>query len=48
MKTYREMIAGQKGIDLVSSVYKVKRYFPKEEQFGITNHIQKSFDLYSR
>jgi four helix bundle protein len=42
MKTYRDLIAWQKAIDLVSNIYKVSTAFPKEEIYGLTNQMRRS------
>ena len=42
MKTFREFVAWQKAMDLVTEVYKLTRTFPKEEQFGLTSQVRRS------
>ncbi len=42
MKTYRELIAWQKGIDLVIHIYKITREFPKEELYGLVDQMKRS------
>jgi len=42
MKTYKELIVWQKGIDLVSMIYKITNGFPKEEMFGLTSQIRRA------
>jgi four helix bundle protein len=41
-RTYRELIAWQKGMDLVVSVYQLTRRFPHEEQYGLTSQLRRS------
>jgi len=42
MKTYRELVAWQKGMALVSHVYQISREFPKEEVYGLTNQMRRA------
>jgi four helix bundle protein len=42
MKTYRELIAWQKGIVLVSLVYKITGHFPGSEIYGLTNQMRRA------
>jgi four helix bundle protein len=42
MKTYRDLIAWQKGIALVSYIYKASADFPKEEIYGLTNQMRRA------
>ena len=42
MKTYRDLIVWQKGIDLSVSVYNVTHSFPQHELYGITNQLRRS------
>ena len=42
INSYKDLIAWQKGIDLVSIVYKVLEKFPKEEKFGLISQISRS------
>lgn len=41
MKTFRDLLIWQKGMLLVTECYSVSNYFPKEEQFGLTNQIRR-------
>lgn len=41
-KSYRDLIAWQKGIGLVAEVYRVTRAFPKEEQYGLTSQLRRA------
>jgi len=42
MKTHKDLIAWQKGINLVTDVYKITRIFPKEEMFCLVNQIRRA------
>lgn len=42
IKSFRDLIIWQRGIDLVKDVYKETRNFPKEELYGLTNQIRRS------
>ena len=42
IKSYKDLIAWQKGIDLVTAVYKILEKFPKEEKFGLISQISRS------
>jgi four helix bundle protein len=40
-KTYRDLIAWRKGMELVLAVYRSTEKFPKHERFGLTQQIQR-------
>lgn len=42
MKTYKDLIVWQKGIELVVAVYELTDKFPKEEVFGLTSQIRRA------
>ena len=42
LKSYGELIAWQKAMDLVQSVYEAVRTFPKEEIYGLTSQIRRA------
>lgn len=42
MKTYRELIAWQKGIELVLLVYTVTKSFPREELYALADQLKRS------
>ena len=42
MKTYRDLIVWQKGVDLSVNIYDITKSFPKEEAYGITSQIRRS------
>ncbi|HTC94849.1 MAG TPA: four helix bundle protein [Terriglobales bacterium] len=41
-KSYRDLIAWQKAIQLVTDIYKTTRQFPKEEIYGLTSQIRRA------
>lgn len=41
MKTFRDLLIWQKGMDLVTHTYTVTANFPKDEQFGLTSQIRR-------
>ena len=41
-RTYRDLIAWQKAMKLVSELYAVTHRFPGEERFGITNQLRRA------
>ncbi|MEI6775821.1 MAG: four helix bundle protein [Chloroflexales bacterium] len=42
VRTYQELIAWQKAMDLVVAVYEQTRAFPKEETYGLTNQLRRA------
>jgi len=42
LKSYRELIAWQKAMFLVQSVYEAVRTFPKEEIYGLTSQLKRA------
>src|SRR5262245_1403574 len=42
VRSYQDLIAWQKAMDLVVGVYKVTGGFPKEEQFWLTNQLRRA------
>ncbi len=40
--SYRNLVAWQKAMDLVTDVYKVTRGFPKEEIYGLTSQLRRA------
>ncbi|MDD3662384.1 MAG: four helix bundle protein [Candidatus Pacebacteria bacterium] len=42
MKTYKDLIVWQKGVQLVVLIYKLLNNFPKEEVFGLSSQIKRS------
>jgi len=41
MKTYTELFVWQKSMELVTSVYRETRNFPKEEIYGLTSQVRR-------
>jgi four helix bundle protein len=41
-KSHRDLVAGQKAMDLVTAVYQVTASFPKEESHGLTSQLRRS------
>jgi len=42
LKTYRDLTAWQKAMDLVVASYGLSRGFPTEERFGLTSQLQRA------
>jgi four helix bundle protein len=42
VKSYRELVAWQKAMDLVEVVYRSTACFPKEEMYGLTSQVRRS------
>jgi four helix bundle protein len=42
LNSYTELIAWQKAMDLVTSVYRTTMTFPKEEIYGLTSQMRRS------
>jgi len=41
-KSYRDLVAWQKAMDLVTTTYKLSAKFPKEEMFGLTSQLRRA------
>ena len=41
-QSYRDLIAWQKGIELVAPIYRVTQTFPKEEIYGLTSQLRRA------
>jgi four helix bundle protein len=41
-QSYKDLIAWQKSMDLVVSVYAMTRFFPVEERYGLVSQIRRS------
>ena len=41
-QSYRDLIAWQKGIALVATIYRVTQVFPKEELYGLTSQLRRA------
>jgi len=42
INSFRDLRVWQKGIELVKEIYKITRYFPKEEQDGLASQMRKA------
>jgi four helix bundle protein len=42
IKSYRELFAWQKAMDLVALVYRASARFPREEVFGLTSQLRRA------
>ena len=42
IKSYTELVAWQKSVDLVTTVYRLSQKFPKEEVYGLTSQIRRA------
>lgn len=41
-RSYKDLIAWQKAMDLVTATYRSTARFPKEEQFGLTSQLRRA------
>jgi len=41
-RNYTDLVAWQKGMDLVELVYRVTACFPREERYGLTNQLRRA------
>jgi four helix bundle protein len=41
-KSYRDLVAWQKAMDLVTAIYEATASFPKEELFGLTSQLRRA------
>jgi four helix bundle protein len=42
VQTYRDLIAWQKGMELVIAVYRLTEKLPRDERFGLTNQLRRA------
>lgn len=42
VKSYRELLVWQKGIDLVSIIYRLTKSFPNQEMYGLAAQLQRA------
>ena len=42
VKTFRDLIAWQKAVDLVTLVYEITKSFPSDERFGLTQQLRRA------
>lgn len=41
IKSYKDLVAWQKAMQLVTDIYNITKSFPKEEIYGITNQLRR-------
>ena len=41
-RSYKDLVAWQKAMDLVTATYRATAGFPKEEQFGLTSQLRRA------
>ena len=41
-KSYRDLIAWQKAMDLVTAIYRITACFPREEIYGLTSQMRRA------
>ena len=41
-RTYKDLVAWQKAMELVTEVYKATQHFPKEEIYGLTAQVRRA------
>lgn len=41
-QSYRDLIAWQKGIALVATIYRITQNFPKDELYGLTSQLRRA------
>ena len=42
VKTFRDLVAWQKGMELAKRIYRISQGMPKAEQFGLTNQLRRA------
>jgi len=42
VRSYRDLIAWQKAVELVTEIYRVSKKFPSEELFGLTSQLRRA------
>ncbi|MBU4355008.1 MAG: four helix bundle protein [Proteobacteria bacterium] len=40
--SFRDLVVWQKGVDLVTEIYRLSKKFPKDELFGLTSQIRRA------
>ncbi len=41
-RSYKDLVAWQKSMDLVTAIYGATIHFPKDEQFGLTSQVRRA------
>jgi len=42
VRSYRDLLVWQKGMDLAAEVYRLSRLWPKEELYGLTSQVRRA------
>jgi four helix bundle protein len=42
VKSFHDLVAWQKSMELVTEIYRVSQRFPKEEMFGLTSQVRRA------
>jgi four helix bundle protein len=42
LRSYRELIAWQKSVELVTEIYSITKEFPRDEIYGLTSQLRRS------
>ncbi len=42
MQTYKDLVVWQKGMRLVTTIYRITDKFPKNEMFGLTSQMRRA------
>ena len=42
IQSFRDLVVWQKGMDLVTEIYRLSKKFPKDELFGLTSQIRRA------
>ncbi|MHB8067117.1 MAG: four helix bundle protein [Desulfobaccales bacterium] len=42
VRSYRDLVAWQKGMELVGEIYRISRDFPKDEIFGLVSQMRRA------
>lgn len=42
IRSYKDLIAWQKALELTTAIYSITRKFPKEETFGLTSQLRRA------
>lgn len=42
VRSYRDLVAWQKGMELVGEIYRISRDFPKDEIFGLVSQVRRA------
>jgi four helix bundle protein len=41
-ESYRDLIAWRKAMELVTDIYRVTKFFPRDELYGLTNQLRRA------